>query len=128
MIGTAVRLPRDGSRQGEGLLYGRLALTLNRWSGIIILGFIVIHLIAQAVLNVPMLAPVKAAAPWLPALQSQPWLHGVLFASITFHALYGFKLIALDLGARLDYRKSFWVICAISALVFVREVLRYAGF
>lgn len=123
----ASRLPRDSTRQAEGILYGELGYILNRWSGLVILAFLIVHIVAQAVLQVPAFAAAKAVAPWLPAVQNQPWLHAILYGSIAFHTLYGFKLIALDLGARLDYRLSFWTIAGFSALVGLREVLRYVG-
>ncbi len=121
------RLPRDSTRQAEGILYGELGYVLNRWSGLVILAFLIVHIAAQAVLHLPAFAAANAAAPWLPAVQNQPWLHAILYGCIAFHTLYGFKLIALDLGARLDYRLSFWAIAGLSALVFLREVLRYVG-
>jgi succinate dehydrogenase/fumarate reductase cytochrome b subunit len=65
--------------------------------------------------------------PWLPVVQSQHWVHAVLYFSIVFHTLYGVKLLASELGLRLDYRNSLWSIVAVSALFGSREVLRYAG-
>ena len=40
---------------------------------------------------------------------------------------YGLKLLAGDLGVRLPYRESLWIIIAVAALIALRELLRYAG-
>ncbi|MBI3918379.1 MAG: hypothetical protein HY322_15400 [Betaproteobacteria bacterium] len=124
---SAATLPRNTTRQSEGLLHGDIARWLHRVSGTVIVVFVLVHVIAQAVLHVPALASVKAGAPWLPAVQSQHWIHAALYFSIVFHTLYGLKLLLSELGMRVDYRISLWAIVAISALFGLREVLRYAG-
>jgi len=120
-------LPRNTTRQAEVLLHGDIARVLNRVTGTVIVLFVLVHVIAQAILHVPAMATVKAGMPWLRTLQSQHWIHALLYFSIVFHTLYGLKLVAGDLGAKLDYRASLWTIVAASALVGLREVLRYAG-
>jgi len=128
MIGRAtVRLPRDTSRQGQGILYGRLAQKLNRWSGIIILAFVIVHLAVQAIVHVTILRPMKDAMPWLIPIQNVPAVHAVLYAAIVFHTLYGFRLIAADLGWPINYRASFWIVAVPSALIGIRELLNYVG-
>jgi len=125
---TAIaRLPRNTTRQAEVVQHGAIARILHRITGSVIVIFVLVHVIAQSVLHVPMFASVKAGAPWLPVLQSQPWIHALLYFSIVFHTLYGLKLMATELGFRIGYRVSVWVIVAISALFGLREVLRYAG-
>ena len=127
MTTTYIKLPRKGSRHSEGLMYGKLAVALNRGAGLFVVAFLIVHVLAESILNIPSLSTIKNATPWLPAAQHLPVVHGVLFAAITFHTLYGYKLIAMDMGARFDFRKSLWIICGISLLVFAREVLRYVG-
>lgn len=123
----AIPFPRDTTRQAEALLHGEIARFLHRVTGAVVVIFVLVHVMAQAVLHVPALASLKAGAPWLPVVQSQHWIHAVLYFSIVFHTLYGLKLLALELGARLDYRSSLWVIVGVSAVFGLREVLRYAG-
>lgn len=120
-------LPRNTTRQAEGPLHGDIARLLHRVSGAVIVVFVLVHVIAQAVLHAPALATVKAGAPWLPTVQSQHWIHALIYFSIVFHTLYGLKLLASELGARIDYRAALWLIVAVSALFALREVLRYAG-
>lgn len=128
MIGRAtVHLPRDTSRQGQGILYGLLAQKLNRWSGIIILAFVIAHLVVQAIAHVTILRPMKDAMPWLIPIQNVPAVHAVLYAAIVFHSLYGFRLIAADFGWSINYRASFWITAVPSALVGIRELLNYVG-
>jgi succinate dehydrogenase/fumarate reductase cytochrome b subunit len=105
----------------------RATLPRNTTHQAVIVVFVLAHVIAQAVLHAPALAAMKAGAPWLPAVQSQHWVHALLYFSIVFHTLYGLKLLATELGARIDYRAALWLIVAVSALVGLREVLRYAG-
>jgi succinate dehydrogenase/fumarate reductase cytochrome b subunit len=123
----AATLPRNTTRQAEGALHGDIARLLHRFTGTVIVLFVLVHVIAQAVLHVPVFGMTKAAAPWLPVMQSQHWVHAALYFSIVFHTLYGLKLLASELGMRIEYRSALWVIVAISALVGLREVLRYAG-
>ena len=120
-------LPRNTTQQAEKPLHGNIARWLHRISGTVIVVFVLVHVIAQSILHVPALATTKAGMPWLPIVQSQHWVHAVLYFSIVFHTLYGLKLLVSELGARLEYRTSLWAIVAISALVGLREVLRYAG-
>lgn len=126
-MNRAATLPRNTTHQAEGPLHGNIARLLHRYTGAVIVLFVLVHVIAQAVLQVPALASMKASAPWLPAMQSQHWVHAVLYFSIVFHTLYGLKLLASELGMRVSYRISLWAIVAVSALVGLREVLRYAG-
>ena len=126
-MNQAIALPRNTTRQAEALLHGEIARILHRITGAVVVIFVLVHVFAKAVLHAPALASLKAGAPWLPVLQSQHWIHAVLYFSIAFHTLYGLKLLAVDLGARLDYRRSLWVIIGLSAVIGIREVLRYAG-
>jgi succinate dehydrogenase/fumarate reductase cytochrome b subunit len=126
-IAGTTRLPRDTTRQSQSIVYGHAGMWLHRWSGLVIVGFAIVHVVVQAITQVTWLAPVGASAPWLKPIQNIPLVHGVVFASVAYHTLYGFKLIALDLGAKLNVRTSFWVIVAISAAIFLREILRYVG-
>jgi len=124
---SAVTLPRNTTRQAESPRYGEIARVLHRISGAVIVVFVLVHVIVQAVLHAPTLASARAAAPWLPALTTQHWVHAILYFSIVFHTLHGLKLLALELGARLHYRTSLWVIGGLSAAVGLRELARYAG-
>jgi len=118
-------LPRNTTRQAEGMLYGDAARRLHRLSGTVIIVFVLVHVIVQAVRHVPMLA--AANAPWLEAVQTQNWVHAILFFCIAFHTLYGLKLLAGELGFNIRYQTAFWGIAGISALFGLREMLRYAG-
>ncbi|HEV7822332.1 MAG TPA: hypothetical protein VGO84_14225 [Burkholderiales bacterium] len=118
-------LPRNTTRQAEGMLYGDAARRLHRLSGAVIIVFVLVHVIVQAVRHVPMLA--AANAPWLEALQAQSWVHAILFFCIAFHTLYGLKLLAGELGFNIRYQTALWGIAGISALFALREMLRYAG-
>lgn len=120
-------LPRNTTRQAEAMLYGDIARRVHRASGAVIILFVLVHVIVQAVRHVPMFASANAAAPWLDPLQQQNWVHAILFFAIVFHTLYGLKLLAGELGFRTDYRTAFWLITAVSTLFALREVLRYAG-
>jgi len=93
----------------------------------VIVVFVFVHVVVQAVNHVPQLTVLKAGAPWLGPLQTQHWIHAILFFSIGFHTLYGLKLLAGELGWRTDYRKSLIVIGTLSGLLGLREVLRYGG-
>ena len=118
-------LPRNTTRQAEGMLYGEAARILHRISGVVIIVFVLVHVIVQAVRYVPMFA--AANAPWLQTMQEQNWVHAILFFCIAFHTLYGLKLLAGELGFRIHYQSAFWAIVGVSALFGLREVLRYAG-
>lgn len=120
-------LPRNTTRQAEGMLYGEVARTLHRVSGAVIIVFVLAHVIVQAVRHVPMFAAANAGAPWLQTLQQQNWVHAILFFCIAFHTLYGLKLLAGELGFNIRYQAAFWGIVGVSALFGLREVLRYAG-
>ena len=118
-------LPRNTTRQAEGMQYGDVARTVHRFSGAVIIVFVLVHVIVQAVRQVPMFAPVNA--PWLQAVQQQNWIHAILFFCIAFHTLYGLKLLAGELGFVIRYQTAFWGIVTVSTLFAIREVLRYAG-
>jgi len=124
---TNVALPRNTTRQAEAMLYGGVARRLHQVSGVVIIVFVLVHVIVQAVWHVPMFASAKAAAPWLQALQEQHWVHAILFFCIAFHTFYGLKLFAGELGYSFHYKTAFWAIVGVSALFGLREVLRYAG-
>jgi succinate dehydrogenase/fumarate reductase cytochrome b subunit len=124
---SAATLPRNTTRQAEGPLHGAIARWLHRITGTVIVLFVLVHVVAQAILHVPAFASVSAATPWLPVVQSQHWVHALLYFSIVFHTLYGLKLLASELGMRLEYRTSLWTIVAIAAAFGMREVVRYAG-
>lgn len=127
MSGATVQLPRDTTRQGQGILYGRLARTINRWTGLIILAFVIVHIAVQAFTRVAAFAAVSDEMPWLISIQNVPAVHALVYAAVVFHTLYGLKLVALDLGMRIDYRISFWAITGLSVMVAIRELLRYVG-
>ena len=124
---SAGTLPRNTTRQAESPLYGQISRVLNRITGIVIVVFVLIHAAAQAVLHAPMFASVKASATWLPAIQSQNWIHALLVFSIVFHTVYGVRLIVAELGWTMDYRFSMWFTTGISAVFAAREILRYVG-
>lgn len=126
-MNNAIPLPRDTTRQAEALLHGEIARSLHRITGAVVVIFVLVHVMAQAVLHVPAFASLKAGASWLPIVQSQHWIPAVLYFSIVFHTLYGLKLLAVEVGAKLDYRSSLWVIVGVSAVFGLREGLRYAG-
>jgi len=123
----SIALPRNTTHQSEGLLIGDVARALHRSSGAVIVVFVLVHVAAQAVLHVPALAGARAAMPWLPVVQNQHWVHALLYASIVFHTLHGLRLLATELGMRIDYRASLWAIVGLSALIGLRELARYAG-
>ncbi len=125
-VESAVRFPRDSTRQTEGVVYGHLFQSLNRWTGLFIFAFLTVHLVGQGFLRIEALYPVAAAAPGVLTLQQLPWVRAPLFASIVFHFAQGLRLIALDLGAHLDHRRSFWTIAGISVLVGLWEIGHYA--
>ncbi|RPI44657.1 MAG: hypothetical protein EHM59_12250 [Betaproteobacteria bacterium] len=122
----SVALPRNTTNQTEGWLVGDIARVLHRVTGGVIVVFVLVHVAAQAALHAPAMAAVKSSVgTWLPIAQSQHWVHAVLYFSLVFHTLYGLRLVASELGARFDYRRSLWVIIGLSALVGLREVARY---
>lgn len=122
-----LQLPRNTTRQAEIFLYGDIVRLLNRATGAVIVGFVLVHVLAMAVKHVPAFSAIKAATPWLPVIQDQPWIHALLIFSVVFHTLYGFKLLVLEMGHSLDYRTSFWGIVGLSGLFAIRELLRYVG-
>jgi succinate dehydrogenase/fumarate reductase cytochrome b subunit len=126
-MSSALPLPRNTTRQADVALQGEIARVLHRFTGTVIVIFVLVHVIAQAVLHAPALAALKAQAPWLPVVQSQHWVHAVLYFSIVFHTLYGLKLLLTEIGFALDYRKALWSIVAVSSAFALRELLRYAG-
>jgi succinate dehydrogenase/fumarate reductase cytochrome b subunit len=110
-------LPRDTTRQSQGILYGAMSKRINRISGSIIVLFVLVHVLGLAVVYWSALRPILHLMPWLDGVQFQPWFHAiyaVLFPAVTFHTLYSVKLIAMDFGVRMDYRISFWTISALS--------------
>lgn len=124
---SAVGLPRDSTRQAEGILYGAVGRQLNRWTGIYIVGFVVVHVINEATLRIQPRPDVLVA---LHALDVEVWaraalhsIEGLLYFAVGFHFLYGLKLIAMDLGARLDVRTTFWGIVALAAIPGVWQVV-----
>lgn len=120
-------LPRNTTRQAEQPLYGNIARLLHRITGTVIVLFVLVHVIAQSVLHVPAFGTVKSATPWLPLVQSQHWVHALLYFSIAFHTLYGLKLLMSELGLTIEYRAALWSIVVVSGFFALREVLRYAG-
>ena len=126
-MSQVIGLPRNTTQQAEQPLHGNIARWLHRITGSVIVAFVLVHVVAQSILHVPAFAALKASMPWLPAAQSQHWVHGLLNFSIVFHTLYGLKLLATELGYRVDYRTGLWVIVALSTLAALREVLRYGG-
>lgn len=126
-MSQGLTLPRNTTQQAEKPLHGNIARWLHRITGTVIVLFVLVHVLAQAILHVPAFATLKAGAPWLPVVQSQHWVHAILYFSIVFHTLYGLKLLASELGIRMGYRGALWSIAGLSALVGLREVLRYAG-
>ena len=132
MSRATARLPDDGTRQAEGILYGALGRQLNRWTGAFILGFVVVHVINEATLR---LEPLPAFLKEIHSLDREVWakaslhvIEGALYTSIAFHSLYGVKLIALDLGVRLEtrYRVTFWVIAALALVPGLWQVVQIA--
>lgn len=126
-MSQSLTLPRNTTQQAEKPLHGNIARWLHRITGTLIVLFVLVHVVAQTILHVPAFAAVKADMPWLPTVQSQHWVHALLYFSIVFHTLYGLKLFASETGIRMGYRAPLWSIVALSALVGLREVLRYAG-
>src|SRR6476661_7875616 len=100
-MSQGVVLPRNTTQQAEKALHGNIARWLHRITGMVIVVFVLVHVIAQSVLHVPSLASTRAGAPWLPMVQSQHWVHAILYFSIVFHTLYGLKLLVSELGLRL---------------------------
>jgi succinate dehydrogenase/fumarate reductase cytochrome b subunit len=127
IAGKVLSIPRNATHQADGLLYGRAARIVNRLTGIAIVVFVLTHVIAQAVLHVPAFSNLSAAVPWLPTLTKQNWIHSILMFCILFHTLYGLRLVAGDLGIRVNYRGSWWAIISISTIFAIRELLRYVG-
>ena len=124
----SIALPRNTTHQSEGWLVGDIARVLHRITGAVIIVFVLVHVVGQAALHAPAMAAMKStAATWLPVAQSQHWIHAILYFSLVFHTLYGLRLVASELGVRIDYRSSLWVIIGLSALVGLREVARYVG-
>jgi succinate dehydrogenase/fumarate reductase cytochrome b subunit len=126
-MSQSAALPRNTTQQAEQHLLGNTARVLNRVTGAVIVVFVLVHVIAQAMLHVPAFASARAAAPRLPMVQAQHWIHALLYFSIAFHTLYGLKLLATEIGWRIDYRAALWVIIGVSAVFGLRELLRYAG-
>src|SRR5512138_1200137 len=126
MSGRTVR-PRNGTHQADALLYGNLSRMINRLTGTVIVAFVLVHVVVQALLHVSGWREHFGQFAWLHSMQQWPFVHAILFFSIAFHTLYGLKLLAGDLGYATDYRKSFHVITTTSLLVSLRELARYVG-
>lgn len=124
-IGRTLVLPRDTTRQADGLRHAEIARLLHRFTGTVLTLFVLVHVVVQMVRKVPAFATWKAQAPWLEPLQQQPWIHAVLFFSVAFHTLYGLKLLAGELGVRMDHRRMLWIIVAVSLLPVLWELSRY---
>lgn len=110
-------LPRDTTRQSQGIVYGWLNSTINRICGFIIVAFLVLHIGGLAVVHWDALRGVFDLMPWLGDVHHQTWFHAIyaiLFPAVVFHMLHSLKLIAMDLGMRLPYRTSFWIISSLS--------------
>ncbi len=125
---SSAKLPRNTTRQAEGLLHGEISRILHRVTGTVIVVFVLVHVLAQGILHVPSLLSLKQSVPWLPAVQSQHWIHALLLFSIVFHTVYGLRLLAADLGLRMPYTASLWTTVAVSAVFGLREIARYGGF
>ena len=121
-------LPRNSTRQAETWLVGDVSRLLHRATGVAVVMFVLVHLVVQSIVHVPLFAGMRDAMPWLHPLQNQNWVHAILFFSISFHTLYGLRLLLGDLGFSFDYRRSLWVIVSVSTLFGLRELVRYAGF
>jgi succinate dehydrogenase/fumarate reductase cytochrome b subunit len=119
-------LPRNTTRQAQSPLYGNISRLLHRATGTVIVLFVLVHAVVQAVRHAPMLSAWNA--PWLEPLQHQAWIHGILYFSIVFHTLYGLRLLAGDLGMRVPYRQTLWVAGLAGLLFLLRELARYAGY
>ena len=126
-MSAVAKLPRNTTRQAEAMLYGNVTRLLHRMTGSIIVVFVLVHVVVQAILHVPALAAVKDGAPWLVPLTQQHWIHAALWFSIVFHTLHGLRLLAGDLGYTTDYRTSLWIMTGVAAGFALREMLRYVG-
>ena len=126
-MSAAATLPRNTTRQAEAMMYGNVTRVLHRVSGSVIVVFVLVHVMVQAILHVPSFAGVKAGNAWLETITHQHWIHAILWFSIVFHTLHGLRLLAADLGHNTDYRTSLWVMTGISGGFALREVLRYVG-
>jgi succinate dehydrogenase/fumarate reductase cytochrome b subunit len=113
---SQVAIPRNTTRQAEGLRVGQVARMLHRIAGTVVVAFVLVHVVVQAIRHVPPFAGARAAMPWLEPLQHLTLVHAVLFACVTFHTLHGLKLFAGDLGVRVPYRAALWVIVALSVV------------
>jgi succinate dehydrogenase/fumarate reductase cytochrome b subunit len=125
MSRAKISLPRVTTRQSETMLYGAVASRINRWSGIMILAYLSLHLVGQAILNVREFRGLFSVLGFLAVFQYEPWVRAILFSSIMFHLLFGVYLIALDLGVRLRYRISILAITALATLTAIWELLPY---
>ena len=124
----SLALPRNTTHQAEGQRLGDIARVIHRASGVVIVVFVLVHVMVQAALHAPVLAAYRSyASTVLLTGTSQPWVHAVLYFSLVFHTLHGLRLVASELGARIDYRGSFWGVIGLSALVGLWELSRYAG-
>lgn len=110
-------LPRDTTRQSQGVLYGRWSKRINRICGSLLVLFLIVHVVGLAVVYWDALRPVLDVFPWLEGVNERTWFRGVyavLFPAIAFHTLYSLKLIAMDFGLRINYKVSFWVISVLA--------------
>jgi succinate dehydrogenase/fumarate reductase cytochrome b subunit len=114
---SELKLPRDSTRQSQGILYGPLSKRINRSCGGVIIAFVIVHVVGLAVVYWGALKPVLHALPWLDGVNHRTWFHAiyfVVFPAVVFHTLYSLKLIAMDFGLRLSYRTSFWTISVLA--------------
>jgi succinate dehydrogenase/fumarate reductase cytochrome b subunit len=110
-------LPRDTTRQSQGIVYGQLSKRINRISGSFLVLFVMVHVVGLAVVYWEPLKPILHLVPWLDGVDRRPWFRGVyalVFSAVGYHTLYSLKLIAMDFGWRVSYRVSFWTISALS--------------
>lgn len=125
-MNRAVAIPRNTTRQAEGALLGNVARQLHRASGAIVVAFVLVHVVVQAIRHVPLFASASAAMPWLEPLQHIAIVHAVLYAAVAFHTLHGLRLMAGELGVVLPYRESFYGTACASVAVGLLAFLPHA--
>ncbi|MDQ6621824.1 MAG: hypothetical protein M3Z31_19380 [Pseudomonadota bacterium] len=122
-MSAPLTLPRDTTRQADRFRHADIGRVLHRVSGTILTLFVLVHVAVQMVRKVPAFASLDARVPWLVPLQQQGWIHALLFFSVAFHTLYGLKLMAGDIGMRIDHRRSLWTIVVLSVIAAAAIVL-----
>jgi len=123
----AAILPRNSTRQADALRYGNIARLTNRITGVVIVGFVTVHVLVQAMVHSGWFGEAVARSQFLLDLQQVPLVHAILFFSIAFHTLWGMKLFLGDLGYVYHYKTSLFVVGGIASLFALREALRYVG-